>query len=457
MDLFMVWRVHVWLKNTRLLSLVNAPFCVLLFVTNVFLVFVELVCVGMAAFSVVARYYLWRKFFEVLLIVCLVFLALGVACYIFTLLKARHMQLVVQEIYAKKARPNGTRPRRTRLQMLPFLLLLFVLFMTYFPFILIRSLPIKLTMVTDRIAWISVDVVGIWNLLTMLIGLLIGALFERNTSSKAMLRNNSLVKKNNASITGTHSFSRLERENCWRVSPEVVPFGSSCQLDSDEQAPLIGDIEQSPQGVLIRWTKRASKHVHHSVVAAGLPLDKFQLFIDATLENLFPKEDLLPVRGGFCLVINVAPPGHEAHQRQLDAIREFEEASLLCKALWHDQLVSLRDSRGRIEVQSADQPADDEDDSPLQDIVVPDEPQEMLEQAQKDWAYQEARFKLSSSIQAVLRCRRVSEPVTPATRSLDGEVELRRCFIPEGTSEERSSDGEWKTPPTGESSSSTDL
>jgi len=159
--------------------------------------------------------------------------------------------------------------------------------------------------------------------------------------------------------------------------------------DPPEDDVIAGDIEQSSKGTLLRWIKRPSRNPKNSVRNVGLPLEKFQMWVEGPLAHLFPEDTLCGLQTGFCFAVSISP--REDEQRfQLKAIDDYEDAALLWKALMEDRVA----------------PPDDDSDSN----------NNPFEQAQLAWAYEEAMLKLKAAIEVLVRWRRAptySSPPTP--------------------------------------------
>jgi len=171
----------------------------------------------------------------------------------------------------------------------------------------------------------------------------------------------------------------------------MTPFGLSAATREDEEEVghhvVNGDVDQSPQGNLLRWTKRPSRNPLNSVRTVGLPLDTFQLFIDPQVEAMFPPTVLTPLYVGACLPMNIPLEENDEQRLKLSAIEEYETTSLHWKDLYEDRAL----------------PAD----------------ADTLEQAQRSWAYEEATLRLKASIEVLLRWQRM-----PETKSDSSGTEL---------------------------------
>lgn len=374
------------------------------------IVAVELFLVSMCLFTILARYFLWRSFFYGLTVSCLIIFALAVVVYIIPACRAKHMQRIARAHQKQKDSLSSGERRRMitslearprpvdRVQIRPFFLLLGVFVITYFPFFIVYLIPAsQRTRPLFLIAWTFVELVGVWHMIAMCI---VKCSRNKGRNSRVMrvwLKQDRLVGKGNNVVTGSHSFFRSPIEQFWHITADTTPFGSSCG-DPEEDHIVAGDFEQSSTGELIRWTKRPSKNPHYSVQSVGLPLDKFELFVDSQLEEFFPPETLSIVSSGYCFPVNLSLQ-EEEQKLQLEAIEKYEEASLH----WKEAAVHWKPtSEDRV------------------NNLPSDEQFNRFEQAQLNWAYEETVLKLKAAIAVLLRWKRGGRLSTVETIELEG-------------------------------------
>jgi hypothetical protein len=321
-------------------------------------------------------------------------MCLGLLVFLLPLCKAIHVQRVAKA-HQEKIEASFRPSRRTanRVQIKAFLLLFGVLLISYLPFIVFYSHP--RTRKTQTIAVIFIDLVGMWHFIGMLLSRWKkhkGASSTFWTSSvKAWFKCEGLVAGRGALVVGPHSFSIAPRKSVkfLHISSDPLPHFGSCSSEMEEEDGLIkGDIEQSTQGTLIRWTKRPTRDLPNSVQLVGLPLNKFQLFVGMKLESFFPPGTLTPLHFGFCLPLAISLQDDALQKLQLSAIDRFEDAYLHWQTLHEDRAASERLS-----------------------LI------HQFERAQADWAYEDAGLKLKATIEVLLRWRTSSPPseLVPAT------------------------------------------
>lgn len=396
-----------------------------------FIVLIEFLLLGMAILSIIARFLGWRAFFDGLSIAAIVVGCLGLVCYIILACRAARIKRLARAKEKQRkdlSPPSGKkslldlrlrRSRRTHVVIVsPFLLLIGVLVFTYVPFVLVYAFPLPRTRTSQLIAWTSLDLVGVWNLISMFITYL-SKCRQRASNSfmRAWLRDGRLVEgknsgssnnNNNANmIVGCRFFSRSLNEPFWKVSMFTTQFGMSCCLDEtmgsgssggssskneEDEDCVVGDVEQSNQGELIRWTRRPRCPVANSLLVAGLPLEKFHLFVPLQLAQFFPDDMLVCLQHGFSFHANISPQEDEERRLQLQAVQDFEEASAMWRNLNEDRIVST------------------------------DEMTDQFEKAQLNWACEEAILKLKATIEVLLRWSRTPSnsvpPLTPESELL---------------------------------------
>lgn len=270
-----------------------------------------------------------------------------------------------------------------RIQLRPFLLLLAVLMLTYIPFLVVYSQPLPMRTRTGYLtSWAFLELVGFWNFLGLL-AVYFGRGHMGSNLMRVWCRNERLVGRGNLAVVGSHSFVRKHHQQFWRINPEPSVFGAGCAVGDDSEYELAGDVEQSTKGALIRWMKRPSRFPHNSICAVGLPLEKFQLFVDSSLHSWFPPDALtpLPSGSGFAFAVNIV--SQDAEQRlQVQAVEEYEDAATRWKGLHEDR-------------------------------SSPEEPVNQFEHAQLNWAYEEAVLKLKACIEVLVRWKRSQANVSP--------------------------------------------
>lgn len=372
-----------------------------------FIALLELFLLAMCLLTILARFLIWRRFFYGLTIFAIVLSCLTVLCYAIPAIRARHMQRVAKahQIQKDASQSSGERkfmlasntlhtPRArppTRVQVKPFLLLLGVVTFTYVPFVITYLIPaVKRTRSSYLTGWAFIELAGVWHFTAMMIIKWNIKAQKKKTVIKVYLRQDRLVGRRNLIITACHSFFRSPIDPFWYIATDPTLYGLSAS-EPEEENIVAGDFEQSSQGELIRWTKRPSRHAYASVRAAGLPLDKFELFVDVQVVDLFPLGCLRQVHAGYCMAMNLSKEDVE-QKLQLEAIAKYEEASLLWKdAAVHWKPVSEERRTGSL---------------------PPEESLDRFENAQLCWAYEETLLKLKTTIAVLLRWKRLGGEVT---------------------------------------------